>query len=153
MIRRAGEEIGRSYGQNDLGTDRLNRSERAASGRGEMSERQYDKRFRLLRRMEARLARLVHEQRRREITVTGKGALAHVLPYEPFAADPDTAACGGAPGPVPGWTQGRILPSSPLRRDRPAGARRPGGPRAECGQQPLRMLVRADFSAVSTERL
>ncbi|MEU8702464.1 hypothetical protein AB0C61_33355 [Streptomyces sp. NPDC048680] len=42
--------------------------------------------------MEAKLARLMHEQRRREVTMRGKGALAHVLPYGLFAADPDTAA-------------------------------------------------------------
>ncbi|MFD8732861.1 hypothetical protein [Streptomyces sp. NPDC059611] len=92
MIRRAGEEIGRSYGQNDFGMDRLNRTERTAAGLGEISKRQYNKRFRLLRRMEAKLARLIHEQRRREVAITGKGALAHVLPYELFATDTDTAA-------------------------------------------------------------
>ncbi|MFF4249450.1 hypothetical protein ACFYY2_34045 [Streptomyces sp. NPDC001822] len=92
VIRRAGEEIGRSYGQNDFGMDRLNRTERTAAGLGEISKRQYNKRFRLLRRMEAKLARLIHEQRRREVAITGKGALAHVLPYELFATDTDTAA-------------------------------------------------------------
>ncbi|MFG2927658.1 hypothetical protein [Streptomyces achromogenes] len=92
VIRRAGEEIGRSYGQNDFGMDRLNRAERTAAGLGEISKRQYNKRFRLLRRMEAKLARLIHEQHRREVTMTGKGALAHALPYELFAADTDSAA-------------------------------------------------------------
>jgi hypothetical protein len=92
VIRRAGEEIGRSYGQNDFGMDRLNRTERTAAGLGEISKRQYNKRFRLLHRMEAKLARLIHEQRRREVAITGKGALAHVLPYELFATDADTAA-------------------------------------------------------------
>ncbi|MER6632643.1 hypothetical protein ABT301_31220 [Streptomyces sp. NPDC000987] len=92
VIRRAGEEIGRSYGQNDFGRDRLNRAERTAAGLNAVSKRQYNKRFRLLRRMEAKLARLVHEQQRREVTMTGKGALAHTLPYELFAADADSAA-------------------------------------------------------------
>ncbi|MCX4672899.1 hypothetical protein OG453_40735 [Streptomyces sp. NBC_01381] len=92
VIRRAGEDIGRAYGQNDFGMDRLDRAERTAAGLGEISKRQYNKRFRLLRRMEAKLARLIHEQRRRELTMTGKGALAHALPYELFAADPDSAA-------------------------------------------------------------
>ncbi|MEU9706010.1 hypothetical protein [Streptomyces sp. NPDC047981] len=92
VIRRAGEEIGRAYGENDFGMDRLNREERAEAGIGELSKRQYNKRFRLLRRMEAKLARVVHEQRRREVTLTGKGAIAHTLPYERFAADPGTAA-------------------------------------------------------------
>lgn len=92
VIRRAGEEIGRAYGQNDFGLDRFNRAERRAAGLDEISKRQYNKRFRLLRRMEAKLARLIHEQRLREVTITGKGALAHALPYELFATDPDTAA-------------------------------------------------------------
>ncbi|WP_053849373.1 DinB family protein [Streptomyces sp. NRRL B-24085] len=92
VIRRAGEEIGRAYGQNDFGMDRLDRSERAAAGLGDISKRQYNKRFRLLRRMEGKLARVIHEQRRLEVVMTGKGALAHALPYELFAADPDTAA-------------------------------------------------------------
>ncbi|MFA7762826.1 hypothetical protein [Streptomyces sp. NRRL S-448] len=92
VIRRAGEEIHRRYGENDFGLDRLNRAERDEAGIGELSKRQYNKRFRLLRRMEAKLARLLHEQRRREVTMTGKGALAHTLPYEVFGADPDTAA-------------------------------------------------------------
>ncbi|MFG2489137.1 hypothetical protein ACGFSI_41185 [Streptomyces virginiae] len=92
VIRRAGEEIHRRYGENDFGLDRLDRAGRAEAGIGEMSKRMYNKRFRLLRRMEAKLARLLHEQRRREVTMTGKGALAHTLPYELFSADPDTAA-------------------------------------------------------------
>ncbi|MFF4541074.1 hypothetical protein [Streptomyces aureus] len=92
VIRRAGEEIGRSYGQNDFGLDRLNRAERTAAGLSEISKRQYNKRFRLLRRMEVKLARLIHEQHRREVTMTGKGALTHALPYELFAADADSAA-------------------------------------------------------------
>ncbi|MBC9718340.1 hypothetical protein H9Y04_38030 [Streptomyces sp. TRM66268-LWL] len=92
LIRRAGEQIGRSYGENDFGFDRMNRAEREEAGLGELSKRRYNKRFRLLRRMEAKLARLLHEQQRREMTLTGKGALAHTLPYELFAADPDSAA-------------------------------------------------------------
>ncbi|MEU0395780.1 hypothetical protein ABZ208_23945 [Streptomyces sp. NPDC006208] len=92
VIRRVGEEIYRALGQNDFGMDRLDRAGRADAGLGDMSKRQYNKRFRLLRRMEAKLSRLVHEQRRREVTITGKGAFAHALPYEEFAADTDTAA-------------------------------------------------------------
>ncbi|MEU3461070.1 hypothetical protein ABZ721_14065 [Streptomyces sp. NPDC006733] len=92
VIRRAGESIGRAYGQIDFGMDRLDRAERTAAGVGDISKRQYNKRFRLLRRMEGKLARILHEQRRREVTMTGKGALAHALPYDVFAADPDTAA-------------------------------------------------------------
>ncbi|MFE3560203.1 hypothetical protein ACFXKW_35915 [Streptomyces sp. NPDC059193] len=92
VIRLAGEEIHRAYGQNDFGMDRLDRAERAEAGLGGVSKRRYNKRFRLLVRMEAKLARLLAEQRRREVVLTGKGALAHRMPYELFAADPGTAA-------------------------------------------------------------
>lgn len=63
-----------------------------SAGLAGISKRQYNKRFRLLRRMELKLARLVHEQRRREVTMTGKGALAHDMPHELFTADVGTAA-------------------------------------------------------------
>ncbi|MFJ9542837.1 hypothetical protein ACIRPX_37095 [Streptomyces sp. NPDC101225] len=92
VIRAAGEEIRKEYGRSDFLADRLNRGERAGAGLGEISKRQYNKRFRLLRRMEAKLARILVEQRKREITMIGKSGLAARLPYEDFAADPGTAA-------------------------------------------------------------
>ncbi|MEV4556818.1 hypothetical protein AB0K51_07440 [Kitasatospora sp. NPDC049285] len=92
LIRAAGRQIGRQDGQDDFGLDRLDRAGRAAAGLGDLSARRYNKRFRLLLRLEAKLVRLIHEQRRREVTLTGKGALAARLPYDLFAADPDTAA-------------------------------------------------------------
>ncbi|WP_225100092.1 hypothetical protein [Streptomyces sp. CoH27] len=92
VIRRAGEEIGRADGQNDFGMDRLDRSERTAVALGEISEHQCSKRFRLLRRIKAEPARLSHEQRRRDVTMTGKGAPAHALLYEPAQPRPDRPA-------------------------------------------------------------
>jgi hypothetical protein len=92
VIRRAGEEILKEYRRSDFLADRLNRAARADAGLGEMSKRQYNKRFRLLRRMEAKLARILAGQRRREVTMIGKNGLASRLPYELFAADPRSAA-------------------------------------------------------------
>jgi hypothetical protein len=92
VIRAAGEEIRKEYGRSDFLADRLNRDQRAGAGLGEISKRQYNKRFRLLRRMEAKLARILVEQRKREITMLGRSGLASRLPYEEFAADPGTAA-------------------------------------------------------------
>jgi hypothetical protein len=92
VIRAAGEEIRKEYGRSDFLADRLNRAQRADAGLGEVSKRQYNKRFRLLRRMEAKLARILVEQRKREITMIGKSGLASRLPYEEFAGDPGTAA-------------------------------------------------------------
>ncbi|MFB7107500.1 hypothetical protein [Streptomyces sp. NPDC056291] len=92
VIRAAGEEIRKEYGHSDFLSDRLNREQRAEAGLGEVSKRQYNKRFRLLRRMEAKLARILVEQHKREITVIGKSGLASRLPYEEFTADAGTAA-------------------------------------------------------------
>ncbi|WP_431681560.1 hypothetical protein [Kitasatospora sp. KL5] len=91
-IRTAGAEIRKEYGLSDFHEDRLNRAERAAAGIGEVSARRYNKRFRLLRRMEEKPLRVLEGQRRREITVIGKSGLASRLPYELFAADTVTAA-------------------------------------------------------------
>ncbi|MFB9371834.1 hypothetical protein [Kitasatospora albolonga] len=91
-IRRAGAEIRKEFGCGDFREDRLDRAERAGEGLGELSKRQYNKRFRLLARMETKLIRLVAEIRKREITLIGKNGLASRLPYELFAADPDSAA-------------------------------------------------------------
>ncbi|MFF8958371.1 hypothetical protein [Streptomyces sp. NPDC014894] len=92
VIRAAGEEIRKAYGHSDFHADRLNREQRAEAGLGDLSKRQYNKRFRLLRRMEAKLARIIAEQRKREITMIGKSGLASRLPYGEFAADHGTAA-------------------------------------------------------------
>ncbi|MEE1942886.1 hypothetical protein V1L54_26335 [Streptomyces sp. TRM 70361] len=91
-IRAAGGEISKHFGASDFLADRLNRAQRAAAGLGELSKRQYNKRFRLLRRMEVKLARLVVERRKREVTMVGRSGLASRLPYGEFAADPGTAA-------------------------------------------------------------
>ncbi|MFD5555261.1 hypothetical protein ACFWIA_15660 [Streptomyces sp. NPDC127068] len=92
VIRAAGGEIRKEFGRSDFLADRLNREQRDASGLGAISKRQYNKRFRLLRRMEAKLARLLAAQRKRDITLTGKSGLVSRLPYELFAADHATAA-------------------------------------------------------------
>ncbi|MFC8197533.1 hypothetical protein ACFWBR_14660 [Streptomyces sp. NPDC060006] len=92
VIRAAGAEIRKEFGRSDFLDDRLNRAQRAEAGLGEVSKRQYNKRFRLLRRMEAKLATILAGQRKREITMIGKSGLASRLSYEEFAADHATAA-------------------------------------------------------------
>ncbi|MGX2993525.1 hypothetical protein JNUCC64_04385 [Streptomyces sp. JNUCC 64] len=92
VIRAAGGEICKEFGRNDFLADRLNRAAREEAGLGSLSKRAYNKRFRLLRRMEDKLARIVVELRKREITMTGKSGLASRLDYPVFAADHGTAA-------------------------------------------------------------
>src|SRR5262249_15849924 len=81
----------RAPGQNDFLADRLDRRARRESGLGEMSKRQYNKRFRLLARMERKVATLEREVRKREYTLVSKSRLASRLGWEGFAAHPGSA--------------------------------------------------------------
>src|SRR3712207_3836614 len=57
-LTRAEQLIGKAGGHNDFKAGRLNSDQRAAAGLGELSRRQYNKRFRLAARMEAKCARV-----------------------------------------------------------------------------------------------
>nr|WP_133999213.1 hypothetical protein [Streptomyces sp. 846.5] len=91
VIRTACAQIGKRVGGNDFLTDRLNREQRAAAGLGELSKRHYNKRFRLLQRLEAKLATMVRATLERDAIMLGKSALASRLDPVRLAADPDTA--------------------------------------------------------------
>jgi hypothetical protein len=91
FIRAVGEEIGKVFGRSDYRDHRLTHLERLERGM-EMSRRGYNKRFRLLARMEAKLQRLVREIRKRELQMMGKSGLASRLSWDEFAADRDAAA-------------------------------------------------------------
>lgn len=84
-------EIGKGRGENDFLADRLDRAERRAAGL-RLSRRRYDKLWRLLRRMEARLAKFVGELRKQRLTRIGKQRLAPYLSREDFARG-ESSAC------------------------------------------------------------
>jgi hypothetical protein len=86
----AGQTIGKALGANDFKADRLNRAARKAAGL-DLSKRQYNKRFRLLTRMEAKRDRLARELRKRFFTLVSKSRLASQVPWEEFATDPVSA--------------------------------------------------------------
>ncbi|WP_198156435.1 hypothetical protein [Thermobifida cellulosilytica] len=90
-VRAAGREIAKEYGANDYLGHRLNRARRSEAGLGQMSRRQYNKRFRALRHLEDKITRLARAQHLRKVTMTGKSGLATRLSYEEFAADTATA--------------------------------------------------------------
>ncbi|HVK02101.1 MAG TPA: hypothetical protein VM490_01370 [Armatimonadaceae bacterium] len=83
-------EVQKAFGRNSFKYDRLNREMRGAAGL-DLSRRQYNKRFRLLTRMEAKLKTLVREWKKRTFQMVGKSGLASTLSWEEFAADADTA--------------------------------------------------------------
>lgn len=90
FISAAGQTIGKAVGANDFKADRLNRDQRGANGL-DISKRQYNKRFRLLARMERKRGRLRRELRKRFFTLVGKSRLASQLSWEEFATDPASA--------------------------------------------------------------
>lgn len=87
----ASRVIAKAPRASDFKADRLNRERRAASGLGELSKRQYNKRFRLLARMERKLATLDREIRKREYALVAKSRLATRVTHADFAADRDSA--------------------------------------------------------------
>lgn len=90
FLRALGGEIGKTFGRSSFFSDRLNAPRRAERG-VEISRRGYNKRFRLLGRMEAKLAKLVRELKKRELQMVGKSGLASRLSWEDFSASPESA--------------------------------------------------------------
>jgi hypothetical protein len=83
--------IRKRAGQSDFKYDRLNGEQRTAQGL-DLSRRRYNKLFRLLGRLEAKLRTYVRELRKYEFTRVGKSRLATRLSLDDFAKDSATAA-------------------------------------------------------------
>jgi len=90
FVRHISGEIRKTFGGSDFKDDRLNRAARAAAGL-DCSHRQYNKRFRLLSRLEEKLQTLIREWKKREYAMIAKSGLAARLPQEEFTRDIDTA--------------------------------------------------------------
>jgi hypothetical protein len=84
-------EIGKVRGENDFEWDRLDRSERNAVGLS-ISHRKYNRKWRLLRRIERRLASLRHELRKRHMEKVAKVGFVTSVPKAAFLASPSAAA-------------------------------------------------------------
>lgn len=90
-IAAASRTIAKAPRASDFKAHRLNRAARAAVGLGELPKRQYNKRFRLLARMERKLETLEREARKREYTLVSKSRLATRIAPADFLADRDSA--------------------------------------------------------------
>ena len=90
-LERIAGEIGKTLGQSDFLHDRLNRDARASAGLGHLSRRQYNKRFRLVARMEAKRERVVRERAKRSLALASKSRLASTLGFDDLARDVPTA--------------------------------------------------------------
>lgn len=91
FLDRVSPEIGKARSENDFLADRLDRAERRAAGL-RLSRRRYDKLWRLLRRMEERLASLVRELQKARLTRIGKQRMAPYLAAEDFVRN-EASAC------------------------------------------------------------
>ena len=83
--------IQKTVGENDFLRDRLNREERVAAGM-DISKRQYNKRWRLLKRLEKKVSKLAREIKKSEFQQIAKHGLAHRIEKEDFLKDIN-AAC------------------------------------------------------------
>lgn len=90
FVRMTSEKIHKVYGVSDFKGDRMNREQRHALGLFKNAH-WYNKRFRLLARMEEKIQKLVWETRKYLFTRIGKSAQAVNIPFEDFAADLNTA--------------------------------------------------------------
>ncbi|AKF09067.1 hypothetical protein [Sandaracinus amylolyticus] len=90
FLRHVAPEIRASFGEIDWKRDRLDRRGRKAEGL-DLSRRKYNRKFRLLRRLEERLASLVRVRRQVELTMIGKSSLASRVPRDRFLANASTA--------------------------------------------------------------
>ncbi|MGC5011982.1 hypothetical protein ACLQ2R_14555 [Streptosporangium sp. DT93] len=86
-----GREIGWTPGRTDFLADRLNREARDAAG-VDVSKRQYNRRFRMLRRLAAKADTLGAEHDKRRLLMAGVTGFGADIAPERFAADAD-AAC------------------------------------------------------------
>ncbi|MEL6821106.1 MAG: hypothetical protein AAFP70_05045, partial [Calditrichota bacterium] len=90
FIRSVLPEIHKTYGENDFKEHRLNRKARDDKGLL-WSRRQYNKRWRLLTRLEKKHQTLVNELQKRELQMISKHGIAHHIPQGLFLQDENSA--------------------------------------------------------------
>lgn len=89
-IRQVSQQIRKDFGRNDFQAHRLNHEARKAAGL-DISRRRYNKLFRMLIRMEAKLQTLIREWKKLELTQIGKSGLSSKLSWESFSTDEHSA--------------------------------------------------------------
>lgn len=82
--------IHKTAGKNDFKADRLNKSQRKENGI-DLSKRNYNKKWRLLTRIENKLLKFIRESKKIEFQKIAKHGLAHSLDFTNFSSDINTA--------------------------------------------------------------
>ncbi|GHO85865.1 hypothetical protein [Dictyobacter formicarum] len=89
-IHQVNQQIKKDFGRNDFKAHRLNHEAREAAGM-DISRRRYNKLFRILTRMEAKLQTLINEWKKLELTKIGKSGFSSRITWEMFSADKNSA--------------------------------------------------------------
>jgi hypothetical protein len=82
--------IHKEVGENNFKSDRLNKDLRKLAGL-DISKRNYNKKWRLLKRIEIRLQKFIHESKKIELQKIAKHGLSHTISFEGFSQDLNTA--------------------------------------------------------------
>lgn len=82
--------IHKPAGKNNFKTDRLNRAQRKETGM-DLSKRNYNKKWRLLKRIEEKLLKFTREVQKIEFQKIGKHGFAHKLDFDNFSSDINSA--------------------------------------------------------------
>lgn len=90
LLHTISKQVAYSVGHSNFKADRLNRAAREAAGM-DIGKRQYNKRWRFLKRLEAKIGRMVINQRKYNFTRVSKSALAVQLTQDDLAQDLATA--------------------------------------------------------------
>lgn len=90
FLRTIATQIAYLVGHSNFKADRLDRSARKAAGM-DIKKRQYNKRWRFLKRFEAKVGRMIRNQRKYDFTRYSKSALAVQLTQEDLSRDIPTA--------------------------------------------------------------
>lgn len=90
FIKKVSPIIGKEFGKNNMITDRMSKEQRKEAG-FDISKRRYNKLFRMLKRLELKLQKLIREQKKIEFQKISKHKLAHTISFDLFTQDIYTA--------------------------------------------------------------
>jgi hypothetical protein len=82
--------IHKQAGENNFKADRLNKTQRKEKGL-DISKRNYNKKWRLLKRIGEKLKKIIRESRKSEFQKIAKHGLAHTISFQDFSSDLNTA--------------------------------------------------------------
>jgi len=91
VIKNISPIIHKPIGKNNFKDDRLNKDQRKESGL-DLSKRNYNKKWRILKRLEKKLATVAREVKKNEFQLIAKHGLVHHLDFDNFSSDLNTAA-------------------------------------------------------------